>query len=105
MPSRKSHTRLKLARRVELPAHSEVLVSCKATQSIKHFGTFCAVAQPASNSWRYAEDGLVIGSSLVTPDKATHHKPVMNLADTTRTLPEGTRLADIYPVESIKRFQ
>ena len=33
---RSSHARLKLARRVELPPHSEVLVSCKATQSIKH---------------------------------------------------------------------
>ncbi len=80
---RSSHARLKLSQRVELPPHSEVLVSCKATQSIKHFGTSCAVAQPASNSWRYAEDGLVIGSSLVTPDKVTHHILVMNLSDTT----------------------
>ncbi len=63
------------------------------------------MAQPANNSWRYAEDGLVIGSSLVTPDKATHHIPVMNLSDTTRTLPEGTRLGDIYPVESFKHVQ
>ncbi len=99
---RSSHARLKLARRVKLPPHLEVLVSCKATQSIKHFGTSCAVAQPANNSWHYAEDGLVIGSSLVTPDKATHHIPVMNLSDTTRTLPEGTRMGDIYPVESFK---
>ncbi len=71
-----SHTRLKLARPVQLPLHTEVLVSCKATQSIKHFGTSCAVTQPASNSWFYAEDGLVIGSSLVAPDKVTHHMPV-----------------------------
>ena len=85
-----SHTRLKLARWVEFPLHSEVLVSCKATQSIKHFGTSCAVAQPVGNNWRYAEDGLVIGSSLVAPDKATHHIPVMNLSDATRTLHEGT---------------
>ncbi len=76
---RASHARFKLAQRVELPPHSEVLGSCKATQSIKHFGTSCAVAQPASNSWRYAEDGLAIDSSLVAPDKATHHIPVMNL--------------------------
>ncbi len=53
------------------------------------------MAQPASNSWRYAEDGLVIGSFLVAPDKATHHIPVMNLWDATRTLHEGTRLGDI----------
>ena len=44
---RSSHARLKLARQVELPPHSEVLASCKATQSIKHFGMSCAVAQPA----------------------------------------------------------
>ena len=87
---RASHARLKLARRVELPPHSEVLVSCKASQSIKHFGTSCAVAQPANNSWRYAEDGLVIGSSFVSPDKATHHIPVMNLSAATRSLHEGT---------------
>ncbi len=41
---RVSHAGLKLAGRVELPPHIEVLVSCKATQSIKHFGTACAVA-------------------------------------------------------------
>ncbi len=82
---RASHARLKLARRVELPPHSEVLVSYKVTQSIKHFGTSCAVAQPASNSWHYAEDRLVIGLSLVAPDKASHDVPVMNLSDATRT--------------------
>ncbi len=82
-----------------------MLVSGKATQTIRHFGTSCAVAQPASNSWRYAEDGLVIDSSLVTPDKATHHIPVMNLSDATRTLHEGTRLGDIYPVASFKHVQ
>ncbi len=82
-----------------------MLVSCKATQSIKHFGTSCAGAQPANNGWHYAEDGLVIGSSLVAPEKATHHIPVMNLSDATRTLHEGTRLGDIYPVESFKHVQ
>ncbi len=68
---RTSHSRLKLSRRVELPPHTEVWVSCKATQSIKHIGTSCAVAQPASNS--YGKNGLVIGASLVAPDKVTHH--------------------------------
>ena len=63
------------------------------------------MAQPASNSWRYAEDGLVIGSSVVAPDKATDHIPVMNLSDTTRTLHERTRLGDIYPVQSFKHVQ
>ncbi len=65
----------------------------------------CAVAQAASNSWCYAEDGLVIGSSLVAPDKATHHIPVMNLLDATQTLHKGTRLGDIFPVESLKHVQ
>ncbi len=103
---RASHARLKLALRVELPPHTEVLVSCQATQSIKHFGTSCAVAQPASNSWPlYAEDGFVISSSLVAPDKLIHHILVMNLSDDTQTLHEGTRLGDIYPVESLKHVQ
>ncbi len=84
--------------------HREVLVSCKASQSIKHFGMACAVAQPASNTWRYAEDGLVIGSFLVAPDKATHHIPVMNLSDATQTLYKGTPLEDVCPVESIKNI-
>ncbi len=97
---RTSHARLKLARRVELPPHIEVLVSCKATQSIKHFGTCCAVAQPASNS----KDGLVIGS-LLAPDKATYHIPVMNLLHATWTLHEGTWLGDMFPVESLKHVQ
>ncbi len=46
-----SHASLKLAQQVELPPHTGVLVTCKVTQSIKHFWTSCAVAQPASNSW------------------------------------------------------
>ncbi len=65
----------------------------------------CAVAQPVSNSWHYAEDGLVIGLSLVAPDKGTHHIPVMNMSDTTLTLHEGTWLGDTYPVESFKHAQ
>ncbi len=63
------------------------------------------MAQPASNSWRYAEDGLVIGSLLVASDMATHHVTVMNMSDTTCTLHEGTSLGDIYPVESFKHVQ
>ncbi len=63
------------------------------------------MAQPASNSWHYAEDGLVIGSSLVAPDKVTHHIPVMNMSDATWTLNEGTWLGDIFPVESLKHVQ
>ncbi len=41
----------------------------------------------------------------MAPDKATHHIPVMNLSDATRTLHEGTQLEDIYLVESFKHVQ
>ncbi len=87
---------------MELPPHTEVLVSCKAKQSIKHFGTACGVAQSASNSWQYAEDALVIGSTLMAPNKATHYILVMNQSNATRTLHEGTQL---FPVESLKQVQ
>ncbi len=63
------------------------------------------MAQPASNSWHYAEDGPVIGSPLVTPDKATPHILVMNLSDTTQSLQKGTRLGGVYLVESFKHVQ
>ncbi len=38
----------------------------------------------------------------MAPDKLTHHIPVMNLSDWPRSLHEGTRLRDIFPVESFK---
>ncbi len=41
----------------------------------------------------------------MAPDRATHHIPVMNLSDATRTLHEGTQLRDIFPVESLKHVQ
>ncbi len=47
----------------------------------------------------------MIGSSLVAPEKAIHHIPVINLSDATRTLHEGTQLEDIFPVESLKHVQ
>ena len=58
---RANSARLKVARRIQLPPQTEVLVSCKATPGIKYFGRPHTVAQPTDNSWRYAEDGLVIG--------------------------------------------
>ncbi len=101
--ARVKHAKLKLARRVELPPHTEVLVSCKAGQGTKYFGTPHMVAQPSGNSWRYAEDGLVIGSSLLARDSETHCIPVMNLSDAPRTLPQGARIGDVYPVTSLKQ--
>ncbi len=41
----------------------------------------------------------------MAPDKVTHHIPVMNLSDATQTLHEGTRLGDIFLVESLKHIQ
>ncbi len=57
---RANHAKLKAARRIQLPPQTEVMVCCKATKGIKYFGTPSTVAQPADNSRRYAEDGLVI---------------------------------------------
>ncbi len=102
---RANHAKLKIARRIELPPQSEVLVSCKAAKSIKYFGTPHAVAQPADNSWRYAEDGLVIGSSLIAPDTDTHYLPIMSLSDAPRTLYKGARIGEVYPVISLKQAQ
>ncbi len=62
-----------------------------------------AVAQPADNSWRYAEDGLIIGSSLTAPDSGTHYLSVMNLLDAPRTLYEVSRIEDVYPATSLKQ--
>ncbi len=101
--ARVKHAKLKLARRVELPPHTEVLVSCKVGQGTKYFGTPHKVAQPSGNSWRYSEDGLVIGSSLLARDSETHCIPVMNLSDVPRTLYPGAQIGDVYPVTSLKQ--
>ena len=49
---RTNSAKLKVARRIQLPPQTEVLVSCKATPGIKYFGMPHAVAQPTNNSWR-----------------------------------------------------
>ncbi len=101
--ARVKNSKLKLARRVELPRHAMVLVSCKADQGTKHFGTPLMVVQPSGNSWQYAEDGLFIGSSLLACDSETHCIPVMNLSDAQHTLHPGARIGDVYPVTSLKQ--
>ncbi len=58
---RANHAKLKIARRIQLPPQTEVLVSCKAIKGIKYFGMPNAVAQPVDNSWKYSENDLVIG--------------------------------------------
>ncbi len=59
---------LKTACRVELPARTEVIVPCRPTLDSSWLQWSATVAQPRSNQWHYAEDGLVIGSTLKTPD-------------------------------------
>ncbi len=107
VPEHAKATRAKLklarARRVEVPPHTEVIVSCQATSNVKNFDTPYAIAQPADNSWRYAEDGLVIGLSLTAPDSGMHHLPVINLSDAPRTLLVGARIGDIYPATSLRQ--
>ena len=101
---RANSAKLKVARHIQLPPQTEVLVSCKATPGIKYFGMPHAVAQPAAdNSWRYAEDGLVIESSLTAPNSGTHYLPEMNLSGAPRTLYEGARIGEVYPVISLKQ--
>ncbi len=51
---RANSAKLKVARHIQLPPQTKVLVSCKAIPGIKYFGTPHAVAQPTDNSWRYA---------------------------------------------------
>ncbi len=80
-PSRGATAGLKTARRVELPARTEVIEPCKPTRASSWLQWSAVVAQPCSNQWRYAEDGLVIESALKTPDQTETVIPVMNLTD------------------------
>ncbi len=82
---RANRTKLKAARRIQLPPQSKVLVSCKATKSIKYFGTPHAVVQSPDNCCWYAKDSLVIRLSLTAPDSGTDYLPVMTLLDVPHT--------------------
>ncbi len=70
---------LKTARRVELPARTEVIVPCKPTHASGWLQRNAAVTQSCSNQWHYTEDGIVIGSTLKPPDQTKTVIPVMNL--------------------------
>ncbi len=63
------------------------------------------MAQPCSNQWRYAEDGLVIGSVLKTPDQIETVIPVMNLTNELRTLYKGTRIGEAHAVTKYDRVE
>ncbi len=96
---------LKITRRVELPARTEVIVPCKATHGFSWLRRTAAVAQPCSNQWRYAEDGIVIGSALKTPDQSETMIPVMNLTDEPRTLYRGTRIGEAHVITKCDRLE
>ncbi len=97
-PERVVKTGLKIARRVELPARTEVIAPCKPTHASSWLQRTAAVAQPCSNQWRYAEDGIVIGSALKTPDQPETVIPVMNLTDEPRTLYRDTRIREAHVI-------
>ncbi len=105
MPERAKATRtqLKLARHIKVPAQTEAIVSCKVTQSIKNFGTPHVVPQRVNNSLWYAEDSLVIGSTLRMPDSGIHYLPIMNLSDEPCTLLAGTRIGYVYPAAPLRQ--
>ncbi len=104
-PSRGAVAGLKTARRVELPARTEVIVQCKPTHASSWLQWSAAVAQPCSNLWRYAEDVLVTGSALKTPDQLETLIPVMNLTDEPRTLYRGTRIGEAHAVTKCDRVE
>ncbi len=104
-PGRGATAALKTACRVELPARTEVIVPCKPTCTSSWLQWSAAVAQPCSNQWHYAEDGLVIGSALKTPDQTETVIPVMNLTDELRTLYRGTRIGEAHAITKYERVE
>ena len=96
---------LKIARRVELPARTEVIVPCKPTHASSWLQRTAAVAQPCSNQWRYAEDGIVIGSALKAPDQSETVIPVMNLIDEPHTLYRGTQIGEVHVITQCDRVE
>ena len=104
-PGRVATAGLKTARRVELPARTEVIVPCKPTRTSSWLQWSAAVAQPCSNQWRYAEDGLEIGSTLKIPDQTETVIPVMNLTDEPRTLYRGSRIGEAHVITKYDRVK
>ncbi len=88
---------------MELPARTEVIVTCKPTRASSWLHQSAAVAQPCSNQWRYAEDGLVIGSALKTPDQTETVIPEMNLTDEPSTLYSGTCIGEAHAITKCDR--
>ncbi len=104
-PSHAVKVGLKTARRVELPARTEVIVLCKPTHASTWLQRSAAVTQPCSNQWRYAEDGIFIGSALKTPDQTETVIPVMNLTAEPCTLYRGTRIGEADVITKCDRVE
>ncbi len=96
---------LKIAQLVELPARTAVIVPCKPAHASSWLQGTAAVAQPCSNQWRYAEDRIVIGSALKTPDQLETVTPVINLTDEPRTLYRGTRIGEAHVITRCHRVE
>ncbi len=75
-----------------------MIVECKLTRASNWLQQHAAVMQPCSNQWRYGEDGIVIGSSLKTHDRAETVIPVMNLTDEPCMLHRGTRIGEAHVI-------
>ncbi len=66
---------------------------------------YVAVVQPCSNQWCYAEDGIVIGSALKTPDQSETVIAIMNLTAKPRTLYRGTRIGEAHVITKCDRVE
>ncbi len=105
-PARVSKAGLKTARRVELPARTEVIVPCKPTHASSWLHPqSAAVAQPCCNQWCYAEDELVIGSALKTPDQTETVIPVTNLTNEPHALYRGTHIGEAHAITKCDRVE
>ncbi len=62
---------------------------------------------PCSNQLRYgnAENGIVIGSALKTPDQSETVIPVMNLTNEPCTLYRGTRIREAHVITKCDRVE
>lgn len=96
---------LKTARRVELPARTEVIVECKTTSASSWLQQSVTVTKPCSNQWCYAENGMVIGSALKTPERPDIIIPVMNLTNKLRTLCRGMRIGEACSITKCDRIK
>ncbi len=104
-PAQATTAGLKMPHRVEWPARTEVIVLCKPTRASSWLCLSAAVAQPWSNQWHSAEEGIVIESALKTNDQAETVIPTMNLTDEPHTLYRGTRISEAHVITKCDRVE